>query len=508
MPASNHLNGLRTRVQPIHGQQVFSFSNSYSELPERFYARLDPTSVCEPGLIMVNRNLAVELGIDPGWLESPAGIEILAGNRVPEGAEPLAMAYAGHQFGGWVPQLGDGRALLLGEVIDCNGHRKDIQLKGSGPTPFSRRGDGRAWLGPVLREYLVSEAMHALGIPTTRALAAATTGEPVYREGALPGAVLTRVARSHVRVGTFQYFYARNDTEALQLLAKHTIDRIYPELAKTENPFLSLLEEVVDRQARLIAAWMGVGFIHGVMNTDNTSLACETIDFGPCAFMDSFHPGKVFSSIDHGGRYAYSNQPAICLWNLAQLATTLVPILGPDKDQSVKVATEAINRFQDAFNTAWTGLFCKKLGLPAGDGDMGLITGFLDLMAETQADFTVSFRTLSSIGDDPSDDETLDKLIGGSGKSYKWIADWRRRLRSEGVATSTRQQEMKALNPAIIPRNHLVEQCIAAAVGGDFEPFERLNCEWSRPFDDRPVSSRLAMPPGPEEVVTRTFCGT
>ena len=271
---------------------MINFSNSYSELPDRFYARLNPTSVCEPGLVKVNRELAGELGIDPGFLESDEGIRILSGNSVPDGASPLAMVYAGHQFGGWVPRLGDGRAILLGEVIDRVGIRRDIQLKGCGRTPFSRSGDGRAWLGPVMREFLVSEAMHHLGIPSTRALAAVVTGEPVYREGAFPGAVLTRVAKGHIRVGTFQYFYSRNDTEALRILADHTIARLHPEVEDMPNPILGLLERVVEMQARLIASWMGVGFIHGVMNTDNVSLACETIDFGPCAFMDSFHPSK------------------------------------------------------------------------------------------------------------------------------------------------------------------------------------------------------------------------
>ena len=324
------------------------FDNSYSRLPDRFFARLDPVNVSSPGLIKVNRELAANLSIDPDLLESDAGVQMLAGNRIPEGAKPIAMAYAGHQFGGWVPQLGDGRALLLGEVVGQDGARWDIQLKGSGRTPFSRNGDGRAWIGPVVREYIVSEAMLALGIPATRALAAVTTGDPVYREKVLPGAILTRVSSCFVRVGTFQYFFARNDIPALQALADYVIARLYPDAQESERPALSLLRSVVAGQAKLIADWMGVGFIHGVMNTDNMSLACETIDFGPCALMDGFHPHKVFSSIDHGGRYAYSNQPAVGLWNLAQFATTLVPLLGDDQTRALPMQPMQSTNFRNS----------------------------------------------------------------------------------------------------------------------------------------------------------------
>ena len=487
---------------------MINFSNSYSELPDRFYARLNPTSVSEPGLVKVNRELAGELGIDPGFLESDEGIRILSGNSVPDGASPLAMVYAGHQFGGWVPRLGDGRAILLGEVIDRAGVRRDIQLKGSGRTPFSRSGDGRAWLGPVMREYLVSEAMHHLGIPSTRALAAVVTGEPVYREGAFPGAVLTRVAKGHIRVGTFQYFYSRNDTEALRILADHTIARLHPEVEDMPNPILGLLERVVEMQARLIASWMGVGFIHGVMNTDNVSLACETIDFGPCAFMDSFHPRKVFSSIDHGGRYAYSNQPAVCLWNLAQFATALVPILGSDQEEAVKVATEAINRFQVSFTDAWLTVFRRKFGLLPNGEDETLISGFLGLLAEAQADFTVAFRRLSCLSDTEEDEDDFRAYLGGGPKSAEWLSRWRRRLRQDGRPAIVRQKEMKLANPALIPRNHLVEKAIAEGVAGDFSLFNDLNLAWSRPFAEHSSSGRFALPPKPEEIVSRTFCGT
>ncbi len=367
-----------------------AFDNSYARLSDRFYARLDPTPVREPTLIRLNEGLARKLGMDPVDLGSPAGVAMLAGNTVPEGAEPLAQAYAGHQFGGWVPQLGDGRAILLGEVVTADG-RRDIQLKGSGRTPYSRMGDGRAWLGPVLREYVVSEAMHALGIPTTRALAAVATGETVLREAPLPGAVLTRVAKSHIRVGTFQFFLARNDLEALADLTQHVIARHYPE---AETP-LDLLHAVVAAQAELVAAWMSVGFIHGVMNTDNMQIAGETIDYGPCAFMDGYHPDTVFSSIDRFGRYAYSQQPQVAAWNLAQFATTLLPLMG-EQDAAVEAATQAVHGFAPAYQAAWLGRLGAKLGLSApGPGDVDLIHRLLDLMAAERADFTLTFRQLA-----------------------------------------------------------------------------------------------------------------
>src|SRR5215212_6194815 len=333
----------------------FPYDNTYARLPDRFYARVEPEAVTAPRLIRLNRDLALQLCLDPDRLSSLEGAELLSGNRVPDAAEPIAMAYAGHQFGNFVPQLGDGRAILLGEVIDRNGIRRDIQLKGSGPTPFSRRGDGRAALGPVLREYLVSEAMAALGLPTTRSLAAVATGEPVFRETLLPGAVLTRVASSHIRVGTFQFFAARGDTEGVRKLADYVIARHYPEAAKTERPYRTLLEQVVAAQADLIARWLLVGFIHGVMNTDNMSVAGETIDYGPCAFMDAYNPATVFSSIDHMGRYAYANQPRIGLWNLARLAETLLPLLSEDQDQAVLQAQAALSGFAPKFEAAYHG---------------------------------------------------------------------------------------------------------------------------------------------------------
>src|SRR5438067_1379326 len=378
----------------------FAFDNSYARLPDRFFSRLQPTPVVAPRLIRLNKKLAWDLELDPEKLIAPDGVEILAGNRLPKGGEPLAMAYAGHQFGGFVPQLGDGRAILLGEVIDRDGVRRDIQLKGSGPTPFSRSGDGRAALGPVLREYIVSEAMAALGIPTTRALAAVATGEPVWRETPLPGAVLTRVASSHIRVGTFQFFAAQGDLDAIRRLADHVIARHYPEAVDSANRYRTLLDLVVSRQAALVARWLLVGFIHGVMNTDNMSVAGETIDYGPCAFMDAYHPGTVFSSIDEMGRYAYSNQPRIAQWNLARFAECLLPLLATGDDAGLAQAQQAIEAFVTHFETAYTSGLRRKLGLhEERPGDVELAQDLLDRMAQNQADFTLTFRRLSdSVG--------------------------------------------------------------------------------------------------------------
>src|SRR5947199_1924823 len=366
----------------------FPFDNSYAALPDGFFARVAPTPVMSPKLVKLNRPLAKHLGLDPDWLAGPEGVEILAGKRVPDGADPIAMAYAGHRFGHFVPQLGDGRAILLGEVIDADGVRRDIQLKGSGPTPFSRRGDGRAALGPVLREYIVSEAMFALGIPTTRSLAAVITGERVQRETMLPGAILTRVAASHIRVGTFQFFAARGDTDGVRQLADHVIARHYPEVAKAERPYHALLEGVVARQADLVARWLLVGFIHGVMNTDNTSISGETIDYGPCAFMDHYNPAQVFSSIDEMGRYAYANAPRIALWNLTRLAECLLPLFSDEQDKAISEAQSALANFAEAFNTAYQAGLRRKLGLfTARDGDPALAQDLLDAMAKNQADF-------------------------------------------------------------------------------------------------------------------------
>ncbi len=495
---------------PEQTDAFFSFDNSYARLPDRFFARLAPTPVPAPRLIRLNRSLASQLALDPDKLASPEGVEIFAGNRLPDGAEPLAMAYAGHQFGGWVPQLGDGRAILLGEVVDRNGGRRDIQLKGAGRTPFSRSGDGRAVLGPVLREYVVCEAMAALGIPTTRALAAATTGKEIMRETQLPGAVLTRVAQSHVRVGTFQFFSARGDVEALRLLADHVIARHYPEAGQAERPYRALLDAIIVRQAELIAQWQLVGFIHGVMNTDNMSIAGETIDYGPCAFMDTYHPKTVYSSIDHRGRYAYGNQPHIAHWNLVRLAQAMLPLLGDSEDAANAEAQAAVDAFPARFEASWIAGMRRKLGLTtAGEGDVTLAENLLKCMADAEADFTLTFRGLCDMsGDAQAIDETVRGLFSEPAAFDDWIVQWRRRLADEPAEDRERRTAMRAVNPAFVPRNHLVEEMINAALNDDFKPFDSLMTVLATPFADQPDFARYANPPRSDQVVRQTFCGT
>ncbi len=488
----------------------FPFTNSYARLPERFYARVAPTAATAPKLIRVNRELALELGLDPDWLTSPEGVEIIAGKRLAAGSEPIATAYAGHQFGNFVPQLGDGRAILLGEVIDQAGKRRDIQLKGSGRTPFSRGGDGKAALGPVLREYVVSEAMAALGIPTTRALAAATTGETIVRDTLLPGAVLARVASSHVRVGTFQFFAARGDTEGVGLLADHVMSRHYPHAAGAERPYRALLDAVIAAQAELIARWLMVGFIHGVMNTDNMSIAGETIDYGPCAFMDSYDPATVFSSIDRLGRYAYGNQPQIGLWNLTRFAETLLPLLNEDQEQAIEEAQEALAAFAPLFQRAYNEGLRKKLGLfTEREEDAALAGGLLSAMAQNQVDFTLLFRRLADAQVEGEGDEAVRALFVDPAAYEAWVPGWRARIAAEPQDMATRRAAMRAINPAYIPRNHRVEAMIEAAVAQeDFAPFEELLSVLSRPYDDQPEFARYAQPPAEEERVRATFCGT
>ena len=489
-----------------HGgdQLRLPFDNSYARLPDRFFARLAPTPVGGPHLMKLNRGLAAELGLDADALASAEGVATLAGNRIAAGSEPIALAYAGHQFGNFVPQLGDGRAILLGEVVDRRGRRRDIQLKGSGPTPFSRRGDGRAAVGPVLREYIVSEAMAALGIPTTRSLAAVLTGEPVYRETALPGAVLTRVASSHIRVGTFQFFAAREDVEALRLLADHVIDRHYPDARGEAQPYRALFERVIARQAELVARWMQVGFIHGVMNTDNCSIAGETIDYGPCAFMDHYDPKTVFSSIDHGGRYAYANQPRIAHWNLARFGETLLPLIADDAEAALAIANESLGSYQRLYGEALMSGMRRKVGLfTAEDGDAALIQGLLSAMAESEADFTLTFRRL-----DPELDISARALFSKPEPYDAWAPRWRERLAREPQDAATRRQAMRAVNPAYIPRNHRVEAALAAAIEGDYAPFEELLTVLARPFEDRAEYAAYAEPPAADQRVCQTFCGT
>ena len=488
---------------------MFAFDNSFARLPDQFYVRLAPTPVLAPRLIKLNETLARALGLDPLALASPEGVAVLAGNAVAQGSEPLAAAYAGHQFGNFVPQLGDGRALLLGEVIGRDGIRYDIQLKGAGPTPFSRRGDGRAALGPVLREYIVSEAMAALGIPTTRALAAVATGEITMRETPLPGAVLTRVAASHVRVGSFQYFAAREDVEGVRTLADHVIARHYPDAKNAANPYRALLDGVIAKQASLIAQWLCVGFIHGVMNTDNMTISGETIDYGPCAFMDAYHPATVFSSIDAQGRYAYGNQPRIAVWNLTRLAETLLPLLDGNPDAAIKIAEESLGAFRGNFEKAYAGGLARKIGLlTQRDGDFELANDLLSRMAANQADFTLTFRRLCDVATDRSRDETVRELFVDPTAFDAWTLAWRARLADEGGDVAARVAMMRSANPLFIPRNHRVEEAIAAATVGDFARFETLVTVLSRPFDDQPEHTDYAKPPREDQIVQQTFCGT
>lgn len=496
----------------MNNSPAINFNNSYVHLPERFYSRQAPVPVAAPAPIQVNAELAVELGIDPQWLASAQGTAVIAGNTVPDGAEPLAAVYAGHQFGSYNPQLGDGRALLLGEVISRSGQRFDIQLKGSGRTRYSRGGDGRAPLGPVLREYLVSEAMHTLGVPTSRALAAVTTGETVYRDRALPGAVLARVARSHIRIGSFQFFAAAKDTEALQLLATHVLERHYPDCAGADNPLLSMLETIIDRQAALVSRWQLLGFIHGVMNTDNMLVSGETIDYGPCAFMDQFNPDTVFSSIDHGGRYAYRNQPAIAHWNLAVLAQALVPLLHEDSDAAVALAQAAVDQFPERFLAHHSQGLNRKLGLATSESaDSALVEELFTMMSEHRLDFTLTFRWLTELATaDLDSGDSVAELYALPAVLQPWLERWQQRLAREPADDRTaRQQAMLQANPAFIPRNHLVEQALAAAIDcSDYEPFYRLQQRLQQPFRFELADSRLALPPEPAEVVAATFCGT
>jgi len=479
-----------------------AFDNSYSKLPERFYSRQKPTPVAEPALVRFNTTLAAEIGVNAETL-SP---EVLAGNRIPAGAEPIALGYAGHQFGHFVSQLGDGRAILLGEVVGLDGIRRDIQLKGSGPTLYSRNGDGRAAIGPVIREFVVSEAMAALGIPTTRALAVVTTGERIIREQSLPGAILARVATSHIRVGTFQFHFARGDVEALRLLTDHVIERHYPEAAAAANPVLALLEGVVARQAALIARWMQVGFIHGVMNTDNMSIAGETIDFGPCAFMDGYHPGRVFSSIDRQGRYAWDNQPQIAHWNLSRFAQTLVALIPGDQEKANRDAQVVLNTFPEAFSRAFSSGFARKLGILTNrPEDSELVNALLGVMAESEVDFTLLFRRLTD-SVESGDDTAVRTLFKNPDGFDRWAERWRRR--TVGEDAKARILAMRAANPVFIPRNHRLEEVISAANNGDYAPFKRLTAILARPYHQQPENATYENPPEPDEIVHATFCGT
>lgn len=484
----------------------FKFDNSFARSLEDYFSYCEPEPAVAPKWLQFNHGLAEELGLDPVTLDSDAGLAIFSGNATAEGSKPLAQAYAGHQFGGFSPQLGDGRALLLGEVIDTQQNRRDIQLKGSGRTPFSRGGDGKAAVGPVLREYLIGEAMYALGIPTTRALAAIATGKEVYRENILPGAILTRVAASHIRVGTFQYGAARGNEDKVRKLADYAIARHYPDTADAENPYLAFFAAVVDAQAALVAQWMSIGFIHGVMNTDNMTISGETIDYGPCAFMENYNPGTVFSSIDQGGRYSYANQSQILVWNLARLAEPLIPLVDPNQERAVELLTETIECIQPLYESYWLTRMRSKIGLSKEDSlDSQLIQDLLKVMEGT--DFTLAFRRLSQVL--CGDRDIVKNLFKKPNEFDDWEQRWAKRLKQEGVATEETAQAMDRVNPIYIPRNHKVEEALAAATHqADMTAFSKLLTIVTRPFEEVEGNEAYAEPAPATNMPYRTFCGT
>ena len=491
-----------------------AFKNRYLALGEGFYERINPTPVDKPALIKFNYELAAELGLS-GDLDEHVLADVFSGNLVLDACEPLAMAYAGHQFGHFNPQLGDGRAIYLGELGAEEGLLLDIQLKGSGQTGYSRNGDGRAALGPVLREYLVSEAMHQLHVPTTRALAAVTTGEAVARERLLPGGVITRAASSFIRVGSFEYFAMQEDVESIKALADYVIERNYPEVREADNPYLALFEAVVLRQASLIAQWMQLGFIHGVMNTDNMSIAGETIDYGPCAFMDYYNHSQVYSSIDHQGRYAYSNQPNIGIWNLSRLAETLLPLFADDTEVAVSLAQDILEKYVHRYGNVWLAGFRAKCGLTAVAGvkpeaDKELVESLLNTMAENQADFTLTFYYLSQLNSELDEKESaIRDLFINRDAMDDWLTRWRQRLLLESMTDSERQTSMQTVNPVYIPRNHQIEAVIRAAEDqNDFSLFHQLHEVLQNPFQYQQGKDAYMLPPEPDEVVKQTFCGT
>ncbi len=488
-----------------------AFDNSYAGLPDRFHARVDPTPVADPALIRLNQQLAEQLNLDARILTSPEGIEMLAGNRPVAGGKPVAMAYAGHQFANWVPQLGDGRALLLGEVIDRDGKRRDIQLKGSGPTPFSRGGDGRSSIGPVVREYLGSEAMASLGIPTTRALAAIATGDQVLRNKPEPGGILVRVADSHVRVGTFEYFARNGDPEAVRILADYVVSRHFAELADHDQRVLDFFVQAIERQALLVAEWMRVGFIHGVMNTDNTSVVGETIDFGPFGWIDEFHPATVYSSIDRRGRYAFNQQPGIAHWNLARLGECLLPLFHNNSETAMEMANDALESFPDRFETHFHRVLRAKLGLVEEKaGDIELAEDLLARMTGQRADMTLTFRRLGELDSkDAAGDSSVRELFDKPESFDQWAAAWRQRLAAESRSDAQRREAMRRTNPACVLRNHLAQQAVDAAIDHlDFEPMHTLLKVLAKPYEDHPEHAHYTAPPRPDQRVLKTFCGT
>ena len=482
--------------------------NSFARELAELYVDSQPTPVPAPELVAFNGELAAELGLDSTALSSPDGIAMLAGNLVPTGVSPIAMAYAGHQFGSYSPSLGDGRALLLGEIVDPDGHRLDLHLKGSGRTSFARGGDGKPALGPMLREFLIAEAMYALGIPTTRALAVVTTGEHIAREQPVPGAILARVASSHLRVGTFEYAARLGDPTVLQRLADYTIDRHYGSVADSDDRYLAFLEEVIEVQAELVARWMLVGFIHGVMNTDNMAISGQGIDYGPCAFMDRYDPATVFSSIDHAGRYAYGNQPMIAQWNLARLAETLIPLINPDRDTAIAAVTEKLEAFTDRYRQHWAAGMTAKLGLTGViDNNEPILDSFLDLLQAQRVDYTTSFRALADYL--RGNEEALTSLFDDRAQLEEWTSAWQAHLVDDGIDHEVAADAMDRLNPIYVPRNHLVEQALAAAETDDLEPFRELLDVVTHPFKERDGLERFAEPaPVDFDSSYQTFCGT
>ena len=491
----------------VAADPLLSSGNSFVRDLEGLYVPWQAERAPDPELLLLNEDLAAGLGIDPAALRRPEGLGLLTGSLVPDGMTPVAQAYAGHQFGGYSPQLGDGRALLLGELVDVDGRRRDLHLKGSGRTPFARGGDGKAVVGPMVREYVISEAMHALGIRTTRSLAVVRTGEQVWRETPLPGAVLARVAASHLRVGTFQFASATGDRDLLRRLADHAIARHHPGAADADRPYLALYEAVLDAQASLVAQWMTVGFIHGVMNTDNMTISGETIDYGPCAFMDAFDPATVFSSIDHGGRYAYGNQPGIAQWNLARFAEALLPLLDPDIDTAAAAATEVLASYPERYEGHWRAAMRAKLGLAtAGPGDVELFDGLLALLHEQRVDHTQAFRSLSAV---VRGDRTLASALFAEPEGFDgWAARWQDRLDEDGRDPAEVADAMDRANPVYVPRNHLVEEALDAATAGDLGPVHDLLDAVTRPFEERPGRERYAEPAPPDFGAYQTFCGT
>ncbi|OUX09749.1 MAG: hypothetical protein CBE02_01060 [Gammaproteobacteria bacterium TMED242] len=486
----------------------FSFEHSFVDNLGDLYEKCRPESVSSPSMLFFNYQLAEELNLDPLQLNSDEGLQIFSGNKVPKGSIQIAQAYAGHQFGHYNPIMGDGRAILLGEVIDANKRRRDIQLKGSGQTPFSRRGDGKSALGPVLREYLISESMHALGIPTSRSLAAVKTGENVLREDIMPGGILTRVAASHIRIGTFEFASKLQDKNAIKKLADYSINRHFPETADVENPYLAFFAAVCNEQASLVAKWMSIGFVHGVMNTDNMTISGETIDYGPCAFMDIYNPSTVFSSIDVNGRYAYGNQPGILTWNLTRLAEALLPLINENKDESIRLLTEVLQLIKPVYTNYWLNIMRSKIGLSKEEqNDIELIISFLEIMEEEKVDFTIAFRLLakSLVGDSKS----IKKLFNNSRRLDGWMMVWHERLSQEGIDDEKIAFSMNKINPVYIPRNHKVEEALKAAVSdNNLEPFTILYSILQSPYDEVNGLESFTRPPSESDIPYRTFCGT